>query len=135
MTIKWTITRYWWIWGQCPQYESCYGQWLKVCTQYNFTSLITVLRLQVKVQKYCFCSKIWSNAKWPLSNRKSSNAFEIWYLSENELIWDFWGHIGLKQPRNHKFKFGWARAKSTRPHINQPVDFFRNHSFKKRTNY
>ena len=29
---------------------------------------------------------------------------EISYLNENELIRDFWGHNGLKQPRIYKFK-------------------------------
>ena len=26
------------------------------------------------------------------------------YLNGNELIWDFWSHIGLKQPRNHSLE-------------------------------
>ena len=56
----------------------------------------------------CLCSKIWSMTKWPLCSLKCQNAIAIWYLNENELICDFRGHIGLKQPRNYKFKFGWA---------------------------
>ena len=79
--------------------------------------------LRSEARYHCFWSKIRSIAKWPLSNIKSSNAFEIWYLSENELIWDFWGHIGLKRPRNHKIKLGWARAKSAQSHLDRSIGF------------
>ena len=76
------------------------------------------------MSKYqCFCSKIWSIEKWPLSNLKCSNAFEIWYLNENELIWDIWGLIGLKQPQNNKSEIGWAQAFSAKPILNQYIDF------------
>ena len=78
---------------------------------------------RLKSKNQCFCSKIWSITKWPLSNLKCSNAFEIWYLNENKLIWDIWGHIGLKQPRNHKFKIDWAQAFSAEPDLNQNIDF------------
>ena len=29
----------------------------------------------------------------------------IWYLNDNQLIWDIWGHYGLKVPRNLKLEF------------------------------
>ena len=48
---------------------------------------------------------------------------------ENELLWDFWGHIGLKQPRNHKFEIGYAQAESAKPHLNQYVNFISSRSF------
>ena len=48
---KWALPRYWWNLDYCPQYESCLGQWLSICPQYNFTSLKTVFRLEAKVQK------------------------------------------------------------------------------------
>ena len=42
--------------------------------------------------------------------------------------------IGLKQPRNNKFKIDWAQAFSTYPHLKQPVHFISDHSFKMHTN-
>ena len=41
--------------------------------------------------------------------------------------------MGLKQPRNSKFKLGWAQAKSTKSHLNSFVDFFGSLSDKNRT--
>ena len=67
--------------------------------------------------------------KWPLRGLRRKIAIEIWYLNENELIWDFWGHIGLKQPRNHKFEIGYAQAKSAKLQLNQYADFICSHSF------
>ena len=63
-------------------------------------------------------------AKWPLSRVIWKNAIAIWYLNENELIKVIGGHIDLKQPRNYKFKYGWAWAKPTLFHLNTSVDFF-----------
>ena len=84
---KWALPRYWWIWDYCPQYGSCLGQWQSICQQYNFSILKIVLRVEQRSygKNPCFWNKIRSNANLPLNN---------------ELIWDFWGHIGLKQPRN-----------------------------------
>ena len=67
--------------------------------------------------------------KLPLRVLRGQNAIEIWYLNENEIIWDFWGHVGLKQPRNHKFEIGYAQVKLVKPHLNQCVDFINSHSF------
>ena len=78
--------------------------------------------------------KIKSLAKWPLTSLKWQNQIAIWYFNENEVIWNYGGHIGLKQPRNYKFNFGWAWAKSTLPHLNKSVDFTSNRSIKKHTN-
>ena len=55
--------------------------------------------------------------------------WKIEYLNANELIWDFWGHIVLKQPLNHKFEIGYMQAKSAKPHKNQHVDFISSPSF------
>ena len=41
--------------------------------------------------------------------------------------------MGHKQPRNSKFKLGWAQAKSTQSHLNSFVDFFGGMSDKNRT--
>ena len=78
-----------------------------------------------KYENPCFSSKIRSMTKWPLCSLKCQHAITIWYLNENELIYDFRGRNGLKQPRICKFEFGWAWAKSTRLHINTSVDFIR----------
>ena len=32
-------------------------------------------------------------------------AIVLLFLDEIDLIWDSWGHIGLKQPQNYKFNF------------------------------
>ena len=72
----------------------------------------------------CFWSKIRSMSKWPISSLRLKNTFAIWYLNENELIRVFRGHVGHKQPRNYKFKYGWAWAKPTLFHLNTSVDFF-----------
>ena len=77
-----------------------------------------------KPKYHCFRSEIWPIANWPLSNLICSNAVVIWCLSENELIWVSWGHIGLKQPRNYKLKLVWARAKSTQSLLDRPIDFW-----------
>ena len=79
-------------------------------------------------------SKIRSMVKWPLRGLRSINTIEIWYLNENELISDFWGHIVLKQPRNHKFEIGYAQAKSAKLQLNQYADFFSSRSFVTCTN-
>ena len=102
---------------------------------YNKTSLTSKATWgqEAKVQNPCLCSKIKSMTEWPLSNLKCQNAIAIWYFNENELICDFRGHIGLKQPRNNKFKIDWAQAFSSYPHLKQPVHFISDRSFKMHT--
>ena len=41
--------------------------------------------------------------------------------------------MGHKQPRNSKFKLGWAQAKSTQSHSNSFVDFIGGLNNKNRT--
>ena len=82
-----------------------------------------------KPKYHCFRSEIWPIANWPLSNLICSNAVVIWCLSENELIWVSWGHIGLKEPRNYKLKLGWAQAKSTQSHLDRSIDFCGSRNF------
>ena len=118
------IPRYWWIGGHCPPYESYYSPCQLLHPQYNLYNLKGELRTKDREQNSCLWSKIQPMTKQPLNNLKCTNAIVISYLSENELIWVIWGHSGLKQPRNCKFKFGWARAVSTGLHLKRSVDFF-----------
>ena len=88
-------------------------------------------RLKFKIQ--ALCSEIKSMAKRPLCSLKWQNSIPIWYFNENEVIWNLRGHIVLKHPRNYKFKFEWARAKSDLSHLNRFVHFISSCSFKKCT--
>ena len=81
-------------------------------TQCNVTGLKPQLRLEVEMLESCFCSKIRSIAKMPISRLRGKNTIAIWYFNKNELIWDFGGHTGLKQPQNLKLDFKSARVKS-----------------------
>ena len=97
--------------------------------QYDLPKLKTLLRIEVKV---CFLSKIRSDSNWPLSSLTSQskqNQIEIWYLNDNELIWDFWCLIGPKQPRNYKFELGWVQAKSTQSYLDRFIDFCHGRNF------
>ena len=81
----------------------------------------------------CFRSKIRSMTKWPISSLRFKNAIAIWYLNENELIWDFRGHTGLKQTQNLKLDFKSAWAKSTNSCLKMSVDYICVQIFKKWT--
>ena len=83
----------------------------------------------IQIDRLLKKSKIMSMVKWPLRGLRRKSAVEIWYLNENEVIWDILGHIGPKQPRNYKFEIGYAQAKSAKPHWKQYVDFINSCSF------
>ena len=51
------------------------------------------------------------------------NTIEMQYLNENNLISDFWGHIGLKQPQNWKLYFKSAQAFSAQSRLNRYIAF------------
>ena len=78
---------------------------------------------------FCLYSKIRYLIWQPLKCLKWKNAIAIWYLYANELFWDFRGHIDLKQPRNYKFRLGWAQAKSTQSHLGRSIDFCGSRNF------
>ena len=83
-------------------------------------------RLQCKIHVYW--SKIRPMTKWHLSSLKCQNVISIWNFNDNKQIWDFRDHIDHKQPRNLKFKFGWARPISTESCLDESVDFNSHHS-------
>ena len=72
-------------------------------------------------------------AKWPILSPRIKNTIAIWCLSEYELIFHFWGHTDLKQPRNSKLDFKSALPKSTESHLYRPVDFISCLTFWSRT--
>ena len=72
---------------------------------------------------------------WPGSNIWLKNAFAMWYLNENELIWEIWGHIDLKQPQNLKIDFKSAQVKSAASCLKTSVNFISGLSFWNRTYY
>ena len=78
---------------------------------------------------FCLYSKIRYLIWQPLKCLKWKNAITIWYLHDNEQLWNFRGHIDLKQSRNYKLKSVWARAISTESHLNRLVDFIRGPTF------
>ena len=110
-----------------------YGQCLLLRPQYNLSNLKGEFMTEDRGQNSRLWSKIQPMTKWPLHNLKCTNAIEIWYLSVNKLIWDIRGHSGLKQPRNCKFKFGWAQAISTDLRLKKAVDFISGLTFINRT--
>ena len=71
---------------------------------------------------------------WPGRKIWFKNAFAMWYLSENELIWEIWGHIDLKQPRNLKLDIKSAKPNSPKSCENPFVDFISSQSFLTFTN-
>ena len=98
----------------CLVVRSVSGTWMKIYSSMLGTFFVYTLTLSMPI----FKKKI----------------LQYTYLNENELMIYFWGHIGLKQPRNNKFKIDWAQAFSTYPHLKQPVHFISNRSFKMHTN-
>ena len=128
---KSTITRYLWILGQIPIIWKFARPKPTFCTKNNSTTLKVVLRPEPKVWNPWFWSEIRSMRKRPLSSLKWQNAILVWYLNENERIWDIWGHISLKKPQNYKMNFECARAKSTKSWLDSLDAFYDRLSFKK----
>ena len=101
----------------------------------NLTSLSSKLfwGQRPKSRNLYFWSKIRIMTNLLLSRLRWKNAIVIWYLNENELIWDFRGHTGLKQTQNLKFDFKSAWAKSTNSCLKLSVDYICGQIFKKWT--
>ena len=123
--------RYLWIWGHSPIIWKFARPKPTFCTKNNSTTLKVVLSPEPKVLNPWLWSEIRSMGKWPLSDLKIQNAILVWYLNENGLIWDIWGHFSLKSSQNHKLNFECARAKSTKSWLDSPDVFYDRLSFKK----
>ena len=68
--------------------------------QYNLLYLKPLLMLEAEVKKFLLLKPNQVYGELASKQTEGKNTIAIWYLYENELIWDFWGRTGLKYSQN-----------------------------------